>query len=278
MSQTTYVTSLLAAGAAAIAIVAAPTAAALRRPASGAARERRASRPATSDHQLRSRRQFSSLRDQAVSARRPLKGNAMTTSRRRTTPAIETATRRIFFAGASGVLGSRLVPLLIDAGHTVGAMTRSAEKAGRLASAGAQPIVCDVFDRPALTSAVRAFSPDVLLHELTDLPDDLENPPEDSRLNARIRVEGTRNPHRRAGRLGTKISPKRAWTMRPGLEVDAVASLEQASSQRAASSSATACSTDPAPTSRGNFPRRPACTWTLPPLEPSKPSTPLRAS
>lgn len=154
----------------------------------------------------------------------------MTTSRRRTTPAIETATRRIFFAGASGVLGSRLVPLLIDAGHTVGAMTRSAEKAGRLASAGAQPIVCDVFDRPALTSAVRAFSPDVLLHELTDLPDDLENLPEDSRLNARIRVEGTRNLIDALEGLGqTKIVAQSvAWTMRPGLEVDAVASLEQA--------------------------------------------------
>src|SRR5258705_13840707 len=81
---------------------------------------------------------------------------------------------RIYFAGASGVIGSRLVPLLLGAGHTVGAMTRSAEKADGLAAIGAQPIVCDVFDRPALTSAVRAFSPDVLLHELTDLPDDLE--------------------------------------------------------------------------------------------------------
>ena len=48
---------------------------------------------------------------------------------------------RIFFAGASGVIGSRLVPLLVDAGHTVGAMTRSAEKAGRLAAIGTQPIV-----------------------------------------------------------------------------------------------------------------------------------------
>ena len=80
----TYVTSLLAAGAAAIAIVAAPTAAALPKTCVGngagttcrVARQRR-------DHQLRSRRQFLSLRDHAVSARRPLKGNAMTTSRRR---------------------------------------------------------------------------------------------------------------------------------------------------------------------------------------------------
>ncbi|HEY6576324.1 MAG TPA: NAD(P)H-binding protein, partial [Mycobacterium sp.] len=98
---------------------------------------------------------------------------------------------RIYLAGASGVIGSRLVPLLVDAGHTVGAMTRSADKAGRLASMGAQPIVCDVFDRPALIGAVRTFSPDVLLHELTDLPDALENlSTEGSLLNARIRAEG----------------------------------------------------------------------------------------
>jgi nucleoside-diphosphate-sugar epimerase len=137
---------------------------------------------------------------------------------------------RIYFAGASGVLGSRLVPLLLGAGHTVGAMTRSAEKANRLASVGAQPIVCDVFDRPALTSAVRSFSPDVLLHELTDLPDDLENLPEESLLNARIRVEGTRNLIDALQGMGqTKILTQSvAWTMRPGPEADAVASLEQA--------------------------------------------------
>ena len=29
---------------------------------------------------------------------------------------------RIYLAGASGVIGSRLVPLLVDAGHTVGPM------------------------------------------------------------------------------------------------------------------------------------------------------------
>jgi len=46
---------------------------------------------------------------------------------------------RIFFAGASGVIGSRLVPLLVDAGHTAGAMTRSAEKADRLAAMGTLP-------------------------------------------------------------------------------------------------------------------------------------------
>jgi uncharacterized protein YbjT (DUF2867 family) len=155
----------------------------------------------------------------------------MTSSRNATSP-VGTATpgMRIFFAGASGVLGSRLVPLLLGAGHTVGAMTRSAEKANRLASVGAHPIVCDVFDRPALTSAVRSFSPDLLLHQLTDLPDDLENLPEESLLNARIRVEGTRNLLDALQGLGqTKIVAQSvAWTMRAGLEADAVASLEEA--------------------------------------------------
>ena len=135
---------------------------------------------------------------------------------------------RIYFAGASGVIGSRLVPLLLAAGHTVGAMTRTAEKANRLASVGAEPIVCDVFDRQALTNAVRSFSPDVLLHELTDLPDDLESLPEDSQLNARIRVEGTRNLLDALQGMGqTKIVAQSvAWTMRPGLEADAVSTLE----------------------------------------------------
>jgi nucleoside-diphosphate-sugar epimerase len=137
---------------------------------------------------------------------------------------------RIFFAGASGVIGSRLVPLLVDAGHTVGAMTRSAEKAGRLASLGAQPIVCDVFDRSALTSAVRSFSPHLVLHELTDLPDDLEQLAEGSLLTARMRVEGTRNLlDALEGSDQTKIVAQSvAWPMRPGLEADAVASLEEA--------------------------------------------------
>jgi NAD(P)H-binding len=140
------------------------------------------------------------------------------------------AGRRIYFAGASGVIGRRLVPLLVDAGYTVGAMTRSTEKAGGLAAMGAQPIVCDVFDRSALTSAVRSFSPDLLLHELTDLPDDLENLPAESLLNARIRDEGTRNLlDALEGFDQTKIVAQSvAWTMRPGPEADAVGSLEEA--------------------------------------------------
>lgn len=136
---------------------------------------------------------------------------------------------RIYLAGASGVIGSRLLPLLVDAGHTVGAMTRSAGKADRLASLGAQPIVCDVFDRQALTAAVRDFAPDLLLHQLTDLPDQLENLPRDSLLNARMRTEGTRNLlDAVADPTRTKVMAQSvAWTMEPGSEADAITALEE---------------------------------------------------
>lgn len=136
---------------------------------------------------------------------------------------------RIYFAGASGAIGTRLLPMLVAAGHTVGAMTRSVGKVDWLASLGAEPIVCDVFDRHALTGAVRDFAPDLLLHELTDLPEELANLPKDSSLNARIRSEGTRNLLDAIPDLSrTKVVAQSvAWTMEPGLEANAVASLEE---------------------------------------------------
>ncbi len=99
-----------------------------------------------------------------------------------------------------------------------------------MAAIGAQPIVCDVFDRSALTSAVRSFGPDLVLHELTDLPDDLADLPEVSMLNARIRVEGTRNllDAMESSHQTKILAQSIAWTMPPGPEADAVASLEQA--------------------------------------------------
>jgi uncharacterized protein YbjT (DUF2867 family) len=100
---------------------------------------------------------------------------------------------RIFVAGASGVIGIRLVPLLVAGGHAVAAMTRSPHKAGLLRELGAEPVVCDVFDRDALTDAVSAFRPDLVVHQLTDLPDNAADIEAFSKRNARIRGEGTRN-------------------------------------------------------------------------------------
>ena len=79
---------------------------------------------------------------------------------------------RIFIAGASGVIGVRLIPLLAGEGHVVAGMTRSAAKADLLRELGALPVVCDVFDAEALTRALTAFGPVVVFHQLTDLRDD----------------------------------------------------------------------------------------------------------
>ena len=102
---------------------------------------------------------------------------------------------RIFLAGATGAIGRRLVPLLRRAGHHVAGTTRSAAKANALAQFGIDPVVLDVFDRDAVMRAVSASRPDVIVHQLTDLP----QAPDPAALavaiegNARLRHEGTRN-------------------------------------------------------------------------------------
>ena len=103
--------------------------------------------------------------------------------------------RKILLAGATGVIGTRLVPLLLQRGWQVIGTTRSSEKAKALAAAGAQPIVVDVFDAQALQRAVVDARPAVVLHELTDLPAGLDpaRMAEAIARNARIRSEGTAN-------------------------------------------------------------------------------------
>jgi nucleoside-diphosphate-sugar epimerase len=102
---------------------------------------------------------------------------------------------KVFVAGATGVVGRRLVPLLVQAGHQVTGMTRSEAKADALRQTGATSAVCNVFDAEVLSAAVAAASPDVLVHELTDLPPNLDprKMEEQAAGNDRIRSEGTRN-------------------------------------------------------------------------------------
>ena len=101
---------------------------------------------------------------------------------------------RVFVAGATGAIGRPLMPRLLAAGHDVTGMTRSAERAERLREAGATPVVCDVFDRDALGRALSAARPDVVVNELTDIPQAIN--PRGARQWAglkRIRTEGYRN-------------------------------------------------------------------------------------
>ena len=108
---------------------------------------------------------------------------------------------RLFLAGATGVIGVRLVPVLLEAGYTVAGLTRSSPEA--VAALGAEPVVCSAFDAEALTRAVRAFGPDVVLHELTDLPDAESGLEAAREANLRTRTEGTRNLLAAAG--GVKV-------------------------------------------------------------------------
>jgi nucleoside-diphosphate-sugar epimerase len=102
---------------------------------------------------------------------------------------------RVFVAGATGVIGRRLVPRLREAGHEVTAMTRRQERALDLRAADTQPVVCDVFDAERLQRAVEDARPEVVVHELTDLPPALDPRKMEEQLagNDRIRTEGTRN-------------------------------------------------------------------------------------
>jgi nucleoside-diphosphate-sugar epimerase len=102
---------------------------------------------------------------------------------------------KIFLAGAAGAIGRRLTPLLIKAGHQVTGTTRSQDKARDVTAMGAEPVLVDVFDAAALRVAVAAAPPDIIIHQLTDLPAAPGTPgyAEGLARNNRIRIEGTRN-------------------------------------------------------------------------------------
>jgi uncharacterized protein YbjT (DUF2867 family) len=128
---------------------------------------------------------------------------------------------RIFLAGATGVIGIRLVPLLVADGHTVAGMTRSPGKVGQLRALKAVPVVCDVFDLQDLTRAVVHFEPDAVLHELTDLPDRLNQLAAFSSRNERIRTQGTHNLLSAAAAAGCShfLAQSIAWRPAEGGEV-----------------------------------------------------------
>ena len=93
------------------------------------------------------------------------------------------------------MIGQRLVPLLVAAGHNVIGTTRSPVKAAAIARQGAAPVLVDAFDADALMNVVKAAKPQLVMHQLTDLPSAPGTPDYDAGLerNARLRIDGTRN-------------------------------------------------------------------------------------
>jgi nucleoside-diphosphate-sugar epimerase len=76
---------------------------------------------------------------------------------------------RVFVAGASGAIGSRLVPQLLERGHDVIGSSRSRVRASRLSEQGAQGVVLDLLDRRAVREAILVVRPDAIVHEATAL-------------------------------------------------------------------------------------------------------------
>ena len=129
---------------------------------------------------------------------------------------------RLFLAGAAGVIGRRLVPLLVKAGHDVFGTTRSAERAKALEAAGVTPVIVDVYDAPALSRALVSIRPEIVIHQLTDLPRNLppDRAAEATARNARVRSEGTPNLVAAAIAAGARrmIAQSIAWMYAPGPE------------------------------------------------------------
>jgi nucleoside-diphosphate-sugar epimerase len=129
---------------------------------------------------------------------------------------------RVFLAGASGVIGRRLCVLLRRAGHDVIGTTRSQVNAAALRTLGVTPAILDAYDAKAVLAAMAAAGPDVLIHQLTDLPDviDPTRLQQMRQANARLRREGTRNLVNACEVLKIRrvIAQSIAWVYAPGMK------------------------------------------------------------
>jgi nucleoside-diphosphate-sugar epimerase len=121
---------------------------------------------------------------------------------------------RIFLAGATGAVGSRLVPVLVGAGHAVVGTTRSAGKFDALRKAGAEPVVMDGLDPDAVLAAVTAAEPDVVVHQLSALTG-AGNPrkfDQEFAVTNRLRTEGIDHLLAAARAVGAKRLVAQSYT------------------------------------------------------------------
>jgi nucleoside-diphosphate-sugar epimerase len=100
---------------------------------------------------------------------------------------------RVLLAGATGVIGRRLLPALLAEGHQVTGMIRSASKLEQLRAGGAEAVVADALDAQAVRAAVEQARPDAVMHQLTSIPARIDPRAieRDFVTNDRLRTEGT---------------------------------------------------------------------------------------
>lgn len=101
---------------------------------------------------------------------------------------------RVLVAGATGAMGTELVPRLVDAGHEVFAMVRSESSRARASQLGAVPVVADALDRAQVEAAVRQAAPEVIVNQLTAIGHiDTRHFARSFAATDRLRTEGTDN-------------------------------------------------------------------------------------
>lgn len=119
---------------------------------------------------------------------------------------------KILLVGATGVIGRLLLPLLVQAGHTVLGTTRRPERRDQIAQLGGTPVILNALDRAIMFYMFERMEPEVVIHQMTDLAE------RDFAANARLRVEGTRNLVDASRFVGVQqmIAQSISWVCVPG--------------------------------------------------------------
>jgi uncharacterized protein YbjT (DUF2867 family) len=100
--------------------------------------------------------------------------------------------KKILVTGATGVIGRRVVPALVQAGHQVNAVARAPEKAAAITNAGAQPATIDLFNADAVATAVA--DRDAVIHLATNIPLGAATARKSAwKTNDRLRTEAANN-------------------------------------------------------------------------------------
>ena len=136
---------------------------------------------------------------------------------------------RILLVGATGVIGRALLPVLLAAGHEVTGTSRSPEGASRIDALGGRGLVLDLYDDDAVRRVLTEAGPEVLISQVTDLPDDVARLPEARSANARVRREAVPRLIATAAELGVVhlLVQSVAWPM-TGEGAQAVETMERA--------------------------------------------------
>ena len=111
---------------------------------------------------------------------------------------------RVFVAGASGAIGEPLIAELLKQGHSVVGMTTSNAGAKNLERQGAEALVADAYDGPAVVEALRRSKAEAVIDELTSLPKEQGDMPKYAAGDRKLRLEGGGNLFRAAIAAGVR--------------------------------------------------------------------------